>query len=263
MTNRRQSLLHPRDEILQIMQRIYRYRMTTTSGGNLSIRDENGDIWITPARVDKGSLRREDIVCVHPDGRRTACTGRLRSFPFIERSTRRGRDIGGIVHAHSVALVAFSISAACPTRGCFTRRGPSAAYPGLRPMPCREARPWRTVSSALSPPDRTAWCWKITAWWSAIRTCRTLSSGSRRSSSRPRRSSKPACSAKSATSTTTQIQQAECSAPPLPEFTPAGHEQREGTPPPDLHIPASRLPQPADDQHGRDLFRARGRRMRS
>ena len=46
------------------MERIYRYRMTTTSGGNLSIRDENGDIWITPARVDKGSLRREDVIRV-------------------------------------------------------------------------------------------------------------------------------------------------------------------------------------------------------
>ena len=44
------------------MQRIYRYRMTTTSGGNLSIREANGDVWITPARVDKGGLRRDDIV---------------------------------------------------------------------------------------------------------------------------------------------------------------------------------------------------------
>ena len=47
------------------MERIYRYRMTTTPGGNLSIRDECGDIWITPARIDKGSLRREDIVEVN------------------------------------------------------------------------------------------------------------------------------------------------------------------------------------------------------
>jgi len=62
------SYLHPRDEILQTMERIYRYRMTTTSGGNISIREDNGDVWITPARVDKGGLRREDIVLVHPDG---------------------------------------------------------------------------------------------------------------------------------------------------------------------------------------------------
>ena len=58
------SYLHHRDEILQAMERIYRYRMTTTSGGNLSVCEANGDVWITPARVDKGGLRREDIVCV-------------------------------------------------------------------------------------------------------------------------------------------------------------------------------------------------------
>src|SRR6516162_6450752 len=62
------SYLHPRDEILQAMERIYRYRMTTTSGGNLSIREANGDVWITPARVDKGGLRRDDIVCVRANG---------------------------------------------------------------------------------------------------------------------------------------------------------------------------------------------------
>ena len=46
----RQELIHPRDEIMQTMDRIYRYRMTTTSGGNLSIRDED-DVWISPAPV--------------------------------------------------------------------------------------------------------------------------------------------------------------------------------------------------------------------
>ena len=49
----RDAYTHPRDEIMQTMARIYRYRMTTTSGGNLSIRDENGDVWISPARVDE------------------------------------------------------------------------------------------------------------------------------------------------------------------------------------------------------------------
>jgi L-fuculose-phosphate aldolase len=38
--------------------------MTTTSGGNISIRDENGNIWITPSGVDKGSLTATDIVCL-------------------------------------------------------------------------------------------------------------------------------------------------------------------------------------------------------
>jgi L-fuculose-phosphate aldolase len=42
------DLLHPREQLVQIMDRIYRYGLTTTSGGNLSILDENGDLWITP-----------------------------------------------------------------------------------------------------------------------------------------------------------------------------------------------------------------------
>ena len=42
------NLLHPREQLVQIMDRIYRYGLTTTSGGNLSVLDDNGDLWITP-----------------------------------------------------------------------------------------------------------------------------------------------------------------------------------------------------------------------
>ncbi|HWB84762.1 MAG TPA: class II aldolase/adducin family protein [Bryobacteraceae bacterium] len=103
------SYLHPRDELLHAMQRIYRYRMTTTSGGNLSIREENGDIWITPAGVDKGSLRREDIVCVHPDGAVEGIRKPSSELPFHQAIYRMRPDVRGIVHAHPVALVAFSL----------------------------------------------------------------------------------------------------------------------------------------------------------
>ena len=103
------DLAHPRDEIMQTMERIYRYRMTTTSGGNLSIREENGDVWITPARLDKGSLRREDIVCVHGDGTVTGQNRPSSELPFHQEIYRTRHDIRGIVHAHPVALVAFSL----------------------------------------------------------------------------------------------------------------------------------------------------------
>ena len=58
------QLMHPTDQITVIIGRIYRSGMTTTSGGNISIRDENGNIWITPSGVDKGSLTAKDIVCI-------------------------------------------------------------------------------------------------------------------------------------------------------------------------------------------------------
>ena len=58
------ELLHPADQLVMILTRIYEYGMTTTSGGNLSSRDENGDIWITPSGIDKGNLTRADIMQV-------------------------------------------------------------------------------------------------------------------------------------------------------------------------------------------------------
>ena len=83
--------------------------MTTTSGGNLSIREDNGDIWITPARLDKGSLRRDDIVCVRADGAVLGPHRPSSELPFHQEIYRTRRDIHGIVHAHPVALVAFSL----------------------------------------------------------------------------------------------------------------------------------------------------------
>ena len=47
--------MHPRDELVTTMDRIYRRGLTTTSGGNLSIRDTDDSIWITPAGIDKGT----------------------------------------------------------------------------------------------------------------------------------------------------------------------------------------------------------------
>jgi L-fuculose-phosphate aldolase len=108
------NLIHPRDEIMQTMERIYRYRMTTTSGGNLSIRDADGCIWITPARVDKGGLRREDIVCVRPDGSLAGRHKPSSEFPFHQAIYAARPDLRAIVHAHPVALVAFSICRRVP-----------------------------------------------------------------------------------------------------------------------------------------------------
>ena len=88
--------------------------MTTTSGGNISARDDDGTIWITPAGVDKGGLTREDIVRVRPDG---ATEGRHRpssELPFHRAIYAARPDLRAIVHAHPVALVAFSICRRVP-----------------------------------------------------------------------------------------------------------------------------------------------------
>ncbi|MDN5276866.1 MAG: L-fuculose-phosphate aldolase [Clostridiales bacterium] len=102
------ELLHPADQIVMIMERIYRYGMTTTSGGNISILDDNGDIWITPSGIDKGSLRRNDIIRVKPDGTIEGIHKPSVELPFHEMIYQKRPDIKAIIHAHPPALVAFS-----------------------------------------------------------------------------------------------------------------------------------------------------------
>lgn len=103
------NLLHPADQLVMIMERIYGYGMTTTSGGNLSIMDENGDIWITPGGIDKGSLTRNDIIQVKPDGKLIGNHKPSVELPFHAEIYRRRSDIKAILHAHPPALVSFSI----------------------------------------------------------------------------------------------------------------------------------------------------------
>ncbi|MBC8080874.1 MAG: class II aldolase/adducin family protein [Gorillibacterium sp.] len=108
------NLLHPADQIIMIMERIYRYGMTTTSGGNLSIIDDKGDIWISPASVDKGSLTRADVVCVKADGTIVGKHRPSSEFPFHQMMYKKRPDLKAVVHAHPPALVAFSIARKIP-----------------------------------------------------------------------------------------------------------------------------------------------------
>ncbi|MCA9091268.1 MAG: class II aldolase/adducin family protein [Planctomycetaceae bacterium] len=127
------QLIHPRDEIMQTMQRIYRYRMTTTSGGNLSIRDDSGAIWISPARVDKGNLTRDDIVCVRPDGTVEGRHPASSEFPFHQAIYAARPDIRAVVHAHPVALVAFSICRKTPDTHLFHQAHSVCGQVGFAP----------------------------------------------------------------------------------------------------------------------------------
>ncbi|MEN8118224.1 MAG: class II aldolase/adducin family protein [Bacteroidota bacterium] len=51
-----------------IIDKIYKGGLTTTSGGNISVIDKNGDVWVAPSVIDKGTLCISDFVCVKKDG---------------------------------------------------------------------------------------------------------------------------------------------------------------------------------------------------
>lgn len=113
------SLLHPRDQIVATMDRIYTQDMTTTSGGNISLRDDSGHIWITPARVDKGRLCRNDIVRLNPDGTYEGTHPPSSEYPFHLGIYAKRPDIRAVIHAHPGALVSYSICGRVPDTRLF------------------------------------------------------------------------------------------------------------------------------------------------
>lgn len=102
-------LMHPRDQIVLIITRIYNRGLTTTSGGNISIMDENGDMWVTPSAIDKGTLRASDIILVKNDGTIVGKHKPSSEYPFHKAIFLARPDMKAIVHAHPPALVSFSI----------------------------------------------------------------------------------------------------------------------------------------------------------
>lgn len=108
------KMMHPRDQITLVMKRIYDRVLTTTSGGNLSIKDEDGNVWITPSGVDKGLLKPSDIVCVRKDGTIIGDHNPSSEYPFHLAIYNKRPDIKAVVHAHPPGIVAFSIARQVP-----------------------------------------------------------------------------------------------------------------------------------------------------
>ncbi|MCV9386629.1 class II aldolase/adducin family protein [Reichenbachiella ulvae] len=129
----RLELLHPRNRIALIMELIYKNGMTTTSGGNISILDEEGNIWITPAGYDKGILTAKDIVCVRENGRVEGMHRPSSEFPFHAAIYRKRPDVKAVIHAHPPALVSFSIVRKVPDTNIIPQTKKFCGHVGYAP----------------------------------------------------------------------------------------------------------------------------------
>lgn len=98
-----------RDELAKTMGHIYKHCMTTLSGGNLSVIDGLGNIWITPSGTDKGSLTPDDVVCVAPDGTVEGLHKPSMEYPLHREVYKARPDIRALIHAHPPVLTSFSI----------------------------------------------------------------------------------------------------------------------------------------------------------
>jgi L-fuculose-phosphate aldolase len=87
--------------VADCMNRLYRQGLTTTSGGNISLRVSDERILLTPSATDKGNMTAEQIAEIGMDG--TNHSPQLK--PSIETSMhleiyRRHPHVQAIVHAH-------------------------------------------------------------------------------------------------------------------------------------------------------------------
>jgi L-fuculose-phosphate aldolase len=98
-----------RKEVAGFMRRLYRYGLTTTSGGNISLRVSEDIIVITPSATDKGRMRWKEVGIMSIFGENL--TTDLK--PSIEYAMhlniyKKNHEITAIVHAHPVFASSFT-----------------------------------------------------------------------------------------------------------------------------------------------------------
>jgi len=91
------------------MRRLYKHGLTTTSGGNISLRLSDELILITPSATDKGRMRWKEVGIVNILGENL--TPHLK--PSIETAMhlaiyKKKKDVTAIVHAHPVFASLFT-----------------------------------------------------------------------------------------------------------------------------------------------------------
>jgi len=98
-----------RKEVARFMRRLYKHALTTTSGGNISLRISEKIILITPSATDKGRMKWKEVGIINISGENL--TPHLK--PSIETEMhlaiyRKKKDVLAIVHAHPVFASLFT-----------------------------------------------------------------------------------------------------------------------------------------------------------
>ncbi|MDO9579044.1 MAG: class II aldolase/adducin family protein [Bacteroidales bacterium] len=98
-----------RKEVAGFMRRLYKHGLTTTSGGNISLRITDDIILNTPSATDKGRMRWKEVGIINIFGENL--TPELK--PTIEYEMhlsiyKKMKDISAIVHAHPLFASSFT-----------------------------------------------------------------------------------------------------------------------------------------------------------
>lgn len=99
-----------RSAVAAFMRRLYRQKLTTTSGGNISVRVGAGDrVAITPAAIDKGRMKAAEVGVITLEG--VNLTSELKASsetPMHLMIYQQCPWVQAVVHAHPVTASTFS-----------------------------------------------------------------------------------------------------------------------------------------------------------
>jgi L-fuculose-phosphate aldolase len=97
-----------RKAIARFMKRLYRHGLTTTSGGNISMRVSDNTVLITPSATDKGRMSWREVGILSMEGENLTPVLKLSIESEMHLSIYRKRDVKAIIHAHPVFATSFT-----------------------------------------------------------------------------------------------------------------------------------------------------------
>ena len=98
-----------KETLLEGGRRLAASGLTVETWGNLSLRDEEGRVYITPSGMDYLSCTPEDIVVVDMEGRVLEGARRPSTELGLHLAVYRARsDVGAVVHTHAIYSTVFA-----------------------------------------------------------------------------------------------------------------------------------------------------------
>jgi L-fuculose-phosphate aldolase len=101
------------DRVLAAAKDMLRRGLVEGTAGNISARQRDGSIVITPSSVDYADMQPDDLVVIDPDGATLACKdGRSPSSEkLLHVACYRGfDDVGAVIHSHPIHATMFAIT---------------------------------------------------------------------------------------------------------------------------------------------------------
>jgi len=100
-----------RKAVAKTMRRLYKQRLTTSSGGNVSAKNNEGLVFLTASQTDKSCIKWDHIIVFDKDGKNL--TPELK--PSMEYGMhleiyKQRPDISAVVHAHPIYASTFAVS---------------------------------------------------------------------------------------------------------------------------------------------------------